>query len=185
MLQTKVARRYAKSLLELSREKLVMDAVAEDMRLVLRVCEQNREFTVLMHNPIVSEYIKLNILKKLFTGRISEMTLSFFKILAEKRRETHLQVIAKEFIEQYKVEKGIQTAVITSAAGLDDQLKSKVYKMIKESLKSEIELVEKVDKDLIGGFILRVGDKQYDVSIASELKRLAKEFKSNLYISKN
>jgi F-type H+-transporting ATPase subunit delta len=94
-------------------------------------------------------------------------------------------VIAKEFTRQYKEMRGIQIAIITSAVGLDDKLRKEVYDIIKKSADSEIELVEKVDKNLIGGFVLRMGDKQYDASIASDLKRLTKEFSSNPYIKKN
>jgi len=68
---------------------------------------------------------------------------------------------------------------------LDDKLRKEVYDVIKKSANSEIELVEKVNKDLIGGFVLRMGDKQFDASIASELRKLAKEFSSNPYVRKN
>ena len=185
MLDTKVAKRYAKSLIGLSRERGVLDAVGDDMKLLATVCEDNHEFTVLMNSPIINSDKKLSILNKVFEGKMNKLSLAFFEILTTKGREPHLEVIAKEFVNQYKEEKGIQTAIITSAVGLDEKLRGEVYKVIKESAKSEIELVEKVDKDLIGGFVLRMGDKQFDASIASELRKLAKEFSSNPYVRKN
>ncbi len=185
MLESKVAKRYAKSLLDLSRETGVLDAVGNDMKLLIAVCEQNREFTMLLDNPIINSDKKLSILKKVFEGKMNKLSLSFFNLLTTKRREPNIEAIAKEFITQYKEEKGIQTAVITSAIGLDDRLRKEVYDVIKKSANSEIELIEKVDKDLIGGFVLRMGDKRYDASISSELRRLAKEFASNPYVRKN
>jgi F-type H+-transporting ATPase subunit delta len=185
MLETKVAKRYAKSLLDLSRETGVLDAVGNDMKLLSSVCEQNPEFTALLNSPIINSDKKLNILKKVFEGKMNKLSITFFELITGKTREANIEAIAKEFTNQYKEEKGIRTAVITSAIGLDDRLRKEVYEVIKKSANSEIELVEKVNKDLIGGFVLRMGDKQYDASISSELRRLAKEFASNPYVRKN
>ncbi|MFM7218101.1 MAG: ATP synthase F1 subunit delta [Bacteroidota bacterium] len=186
MLETKVAKRYAKSLIDLSREKGVLDAVNDDMTLLVSVCEANRDLALLLGNPIISADKKLSVLKAVFgNGRVSELSLAFFDIITRKGRESHLVGIAKEFVSQYKKSKGIETAVVTTAAGLDDNLRKEVYRTVRESMKSEVELVEKVDKDLIGGFVLRVGDKLYDASVASELRKLAREFSSNPFIRKN
>jgi F-type H+-transporting ATPase subunit delta len=185
MIETKVAKRYAKSLLDLSRETGVIDAVGADMKLFVMVCENNRDLSLLLSNPIIHADKKLSILKKVFEGKMNPVSISFFDIITRKGRESYLEGIAKEFVNQYKRYKGIQTAVITSAVGLDDRLRSEVYRLVKESVKSEVELIEKVDKNLIGGFVLRMEDKQYDASIANELRKLTKEFASNPYVRKN
>ena len=176
MIETKVARRYAKSLIDLSKERNEIEAIANDMKLVASVCGQNRDFMLLLGSPIIHADKKLSILNKVFSGKISPMSLSFFEIITRHGREYYLEEIAKEFVRLYKDYKGIQTAIVTSAIGLDEGLRKEVYKIVKESLNSEIELVEKVDKNLIGGFVLRVGDKQFDASIASGLNKLKREF---------
>ena len=185
MIETKVAKRYAKSLIDLSNETGVLDAVANDMMLLASVCEQNRDLAALLASPIIHGDKKLSILKTVFVEKMNKLSISFFEIITRKGRESHLEAIAKEFTRQYKEMKGIQIAVITSAVGLDDKLRKEVYDIIKKSADSEIELVEKVDKNLIGGFVLRMGDKQYDASISSDLKRLTKEFSENPYVKKN
>jgi F-type H+-transporting ATPase subunit delta len=172
MIETKVGKRYAKSLLSLSQERNVSEAVANDMKFLLTICQTNRDFTLLLSSPIIHSDKKLAILTKTFSGRVHSLTLEFFDIITRKGREFYLPQIAEEFIRLYKEHKGIQTAIVTSAVGLDDHLRQEVYKIIRDSLKSEIELVEKVDKNLIGGLILRVGDKQYDASIASALRKV-------------
>ena len=172
MLETKVGKRYAKSLFSLSQERNVSEAVAADMKLLAAVCEDNRDFRLLLSSPIIHSDKKLAILNKTFGGRVHSLTLQFFDIITKKGREFYLPQIALEFIRLYKEHKGIQTAIVTSAVGLDDNLRKQVYKMVSESLNSEVELVEKVDQNLIGGMILRVGDKQYDASIASELRKI-------------
>ena len=184
-METKVAKRYAKSLFGLSLERNVSEAVANDMKLLASVCHQNRDFTLLLGSPIIHGEKKLAILKKTFTGKVNILSLSFFEIITKKGRESYLPQIAEELIRIYKHHKGIQTAIVTSAIGLDDKLRADVYKVVSESLKSEIELVEKVDKNLIGGLILRVGDKQYDASISSELRKIKQALIDESYIRKN
>lgn len=185
MLETKVAKRYAKSLLDFSNESGQLEAVHQDMQLFYSVCKENREFSLLLGNPIIPSDKKRAILSGLFQSKVNKITNGFFDIVTRKGREKYLENIAKEFISQYKIYKGIRTAEITSAVGLDDTLRAAVYKLLRESTQSEVELSEKIDKNLIGGFVLRIGDKQYDASIASELRRLAREFSSNPYIPKN
>ena len=185
MIETKVAKRYAKSLIGLSNEKGSLDAVNSDMKLFVSVCEENRDLAHLIANPIINSDKKLSILKQIFGEKINKITMTFFEIVIRKGREKYLIQIAKEFTGQYKVLKGIQTAEITSAVGLDERLRKQIYDLVKGDSKSEVELVEKVDNKLIGGFVLRIGDKQYDASISSSLRKLAQSFSSNQFIRKN
>jgi F-type H+-transporting ATPase subunit delta len=136
-------------------------------------------------NPIIHSYKKDSILKQIFEPHVNKITMSFIDIVVRKGREKYLVPIAKEFIEEYKVLKGIRTAEITSAIGLDDTLRKQVYELVRKGTQSEVELVEKVDSKLIGGFILRIGDKQYDASIASSLRKLQQSFSFNPNIKKN
>lgn len=174
-----VANRYAKSLLELAIEKGQLEKVYADMLLVQSVCHNSKDFVNFLHSPIIHTDKKLEVIKAVFGKNISEMTLGFFTILADKRRESYMGDIAKSFIAQYKEHKNITTAMVTSAAGIDSAARTKILDLVKQSAKGEVELVEKVDKDLIGGFILRIGDKQVDASIARKLNELRKSFSEN------
>jgi F-type H+-transporting ATPase subunit delta len=185
MQATKVARRYAKSLLDLAKEKGELEAVNNDMKLLAEVCNSNHDLRLLLGSPIISSDKKHSILKRVFSGKVSALAMSFFEVITRKGRESYLEAIAIEFIKIYKEYKGIQTAIVTSAVGLDDKLRSAVYKLVKESLNTEVELIEKVDKDLIGGFILRVGDKQYDASISRDLRLMRQEMIDTSYVRKN
>lgn len=186
MTETKVAKRYAKSLLDLAQsQELGIDAINNDMKLIANVCEANRELSLLLKNPIVHADKKLKILKSIFESKVNKITISFIDIITRKRRENYLEAIVKEFTELYKEYKGIQTAVITTAVGLDDNLRKEVLKLIKSNTKSEIELIENQNKDLIGGFVLRMGDVQYDASVVRSLRKLTREFSVNPYVKKN
>jgi F-type H+-transporting ATPase subunit delta len=174
-----VANRYAKSLLELAVEKGQLEKVYADMQLVQSVYQGNKDFVNFLNSPIIHLDKKQAVIKAVFGNNISDISLGFFKILTDKRRENYLGDIAKAFIEQYKEHKDITTAVVTSAAGIDGSAREKILKLVKDQVKGEVELVEKVDKDLIGGFVLRIGDKQVDASISRKLNELRKSFSEN------
>lgn len=174
-----VATRYAKSLLQLANEKGQLEKVYADMQLVERICEENREFTNFLNSPIIKTDKKTAVIREIFSGKVSEITLGFLIILTQKRRELYMKLIAAEFAAQYKEYKNILTAVITSAVGIDSTIKAKVLELVKQTAKGEVELVEKVDKKLIGGFILTIGDKQVDASISRKLNDLRKTFTGN------
>jgi F-type H+-transporting ATPase subunit delta len=176
-----VATRYAKSLLQLANEKAQLEKVFTDMKLVESVCEENKEFTNFLNSPIIKTDKKTAVIKEIFTGKVSDITLGFLTLLTQKRRESHMKQIAAEFVMQYKQYKNILTAVITSAVGIDSTVKAKVLELVKQTTKGEVELIEKTDKSLIGGFVLTIGDKQVDASVSRKLNDLRKTFTGNTF----
>ncbi len=177
-----LSHRYAKSLLELSIEKGSLEKVYADMKLILKTCRENHELQVLLKSPIVNSDKKQEVLKALFGNNTEALTLTFINILTVKRREMYLEEVAEAFTEQYKNHKNILTAIVTTAQGLDEELRKQVLEVIRKSADSEVELVEKTDKTLIGGFIIRIGDKQEDTSISRKLKTLYRTFNENPFI---
>lgn len=183
MTESRVAHRYAKSLLDLALEKGQLEPVMEDMRLVLDAIRGTHELSVLLKSPVVKTDKKQEILKAIFGGKIGVITTEFLDIITRKRREGELEGIAEAFVTQYKKHKQILTAVITTASGLDEKLRAQVMEVVKQSAGGKaIELVEKTDKALIGGFVLRVGDKQVDSSVLRQIRNLERSFSENPYI---
>ncbi|MBX3163283.1 MAG: ATP synthase F1 subunit delta [Bacteroidetes bacterium] len=170
-----VATRYAKSLMELALESNKLEAVRTDMKAVKNLCEQNHEFTLFLDSPIIKTDKKISVLNEVFKGKVSDLTLSFLTLIASKHREALVKEIAEAFDEQYKQSKNIFTAVVTSAKGLDSTTKNKVLDLVKAQTKGEVELVEKIDANTIGGFILKIGDKQIDRSVARQLSEVKKQ----------
>ncbi len=177
-----VASRYAKSLIDLSIELKQLEEVNKDMLLIKQVCEQNREFTVLLKSPVVSTDKKSSIIRSIFESKVSQTTLSFLNLITQKRREGDVENIAYAFNEQYKLHKNITTAIVTTAITLDDATKTKILAIVKKQASGEVEIVEKIDKALIGGFILTVGDKQIDASIKRKLNDLKKNFSDDHFV---
>ncbi|HEU4719169.1 MAG TPA: ATP synthase F1 subunit delta [Bacteroidia bacterium] len=182
MTGTRVSYRYAKSLLDLSLEKGQLEQVHEDMQLVLNTIRGSRDLELLLKSPVIKTDKKDDILKAIFGGKIGVITTAFIDILTRKRREGYLESVADSFVNQYKKHKKILTAVVTTALGLDESLREQVVNVVKQGGKSEVELQEKVDANIIGGFILRVGDNQVDASIIRQIKNLERTFNENPYI---
>lgn len=170
-----VATRYAKSLLDLAVEKGQLEAAYTDMLQVKNVCDSSKEFVNFLNSPIINADKKTATIKAVFEGKLSAITSGFLTIVAAKRRESVIPAMAASFIEQYREHKNILTAVVTSANGLDAATKQKALDLVKSQLSGEVELVEKVDANIIGGFILKIGDKQLDKSVARQLSNMKKE----------
>jgi F-type H+-transporting ATPase subunit delta len=184
MSELRVASRYAKSLIELAAERDVLEQVHEDMKLFTTVISQNREFQMLLRNPIVKSDKKLAIINSVFEGKVQEMTLAFFSIVARKKREKSLEFVATEFEKQYNIMKGIQRATVRTATPLAPALREELATKLATETGKTIQLEEIIDPTLIGGFVLKVGDKQIDSSVKYNLQKLRNNFKDNPYINK-
>ena len=186
MSNQRVAYAYAKSLMELAIERGDLEEVYQDFLHLATMARSNRDLELVMRNPIISSEKKLSILKALYEKRGAQAaTLSFFEIICRKGREEVLADIAREFQVLYQIHKGIQVAEVTTTFPLDDQLRTQFVQIVKEiSGMKEVKLSEKINPELIGGFILRVNDRQLDESLSSKLRELRFQFSQNLYESK-
>jgi F-type H+-transporting ATPase subunit delta len=181
MKETRVANRYAMSLLDLALEKNVVKDVNDDMTLVLKTIQESKDLQNLLNSPIINEGKKIAIFKELFHNKINALSGAFIEMLARKRRETNLAGIAEEFTKLYNEHRGVQRAIVTTAVGLDSKLRKEILELVKKQTSSEVELVERIDKSIIGGFTLQLGDTQIDSSIVRSLKRLRRDMGDNLY----
>ncbi len=179
---TRVASRYAKSFIDLSTEQGVLEQAYSDMKSILSLCESNPDFVNFLKSPLIKTDKKQAVLKEIFEGKLNKVTDAYIQLITSKKREIYLAEIAFEFVNQYKEKKKILTAVITTAKGIDDVIRKEIMDIVKGTGNSEVVLQEKINTDIIGGFILRIGDKQVDASIARKLNTLKRSFKENPYI---
>jgi F-type H+-transporting ATPase subunit delta len=180
----RLAARYAKSLLDLTIERNSLEETLKDMQLLDAICKQSRDFTNMMRSPIIKADKKTAITDAVLKGRISHLTESFIKLLINKGREQALDEIAVAFIMQYRAYKRVSIAKLTTAAAVDntviDILRTKIQAANPEGT---IDFQTAVDPNLIGGFILELGDRQLDASILRELNEIKKQFSKNLYVA--
>lgn len=167
--------RYAKALLLQALEIKKLDVVYKDIQIVQTTCEDSKELSELLKNPIVSSVDKQEVCKKVFGKSISSVTLNFIDIVISKGRDGLIKEIADSFIKLYNQHKGVSTVSLTTASKVDAGVKNDILKKLSIN-PSEVEIIEKIDKSLIGGYILRLGDRQIDASIKNKLNQLKKEF---------
>jgi F-type H+-transporting ATPase subunit delta len=181
----RLAARYAKSILGLSIEKGQLEDVYNDMLLLQSTCRSSKEFVNLLRSPIIKPDKKGKILDAILNGRISPLTAAFIKLLLNKERESHLPEIANAFIAQYKEYKGIQVVKLTTAVSVDEDVKRTILEKMRYGRNGQqIELDTAVREELIGGFILEIGDRMVDSSVAHELNTIRKQFQNNDFIYK-
>jgi F-type H+-transporting ATPase subunit delta len=140
------------------------------------VLRSNSELLAILKNPIIKGDKKRNILAAIFEKNINPIILSFFYILVNKGRAAILLDIAQEFVREYNEAKGIVNASVTSATALSEVNLAELQKIIADEIKAEVILNNIVDPSLIGGFVVRVSDRQIDASIAGKLNKLEKHF---------
>ena len=184
MSEIRVASRYAQSLLELAEEKGVLDQVEKDMNYFLSVCDASHEFVVVLNNPIIPHSKKKHILEALFTGKVNTITLSLFTLITQKNREAYLPAIAREFKTQFRVKKGIELAEVTTTYALSEEQRIQFISLVASHTSNKVELHEKVDAAILGGYILKIGDRMIDESIQNKLTRLKSKLTDNSYTPK-
>lgn len=176
---TRAAIRYAKSILHLAVEQKNADKVNDDMTLVANTISDNKDLALMLKSPIVKADKKQAVLSQIFDAHITPISSSFLKLIVSNGRESILHPIASSFLAQYKSHNNIASAEVITAIPMPAELKKKVHAMIKDSEKREVELTETVNADIIGGLIVRIGDKQIDASIARKINDLKQTFNTN------
>lgn len=172
----KVASRYAKSLLDLVNENGKLEQSKADIELIAEVIRSNSELKAVLSNPIVKIDKKQNILKSLFAGKVGDEVLSFLDIMVRKGRGELVYATTLEFIREYDELKGIVHAEVVSASPLSATNMESLKANIAAQINAQVVLTNTIDESLIGGFVVTVGDRQIDASIAGRLDNLERHF---------
>ena len=174
---------YAKALFEVALEQDSLEDANSDMKLIQQVCHANRDFKLMIKSPVVASDKKIRIIHSVFSDKLSVLTMNYLVIIIRKNREASIPDIAEDFIELYKDYKGILTTYLKTSTGINEDIRKKIVSLLNRQTRKEIELVEETQAELIGGFILRWGDQQYDASIMNQINKLRKEIAAiNLYV---
>ncbi|WP_340064222.1 ATP synthase F1 subunit delta [Ascidiimonas aurantiaca] len=178
MAGTRAAIRYAKAVLSLALEQGKADIIHANMKHVLQTIAKEKELQDFLQSPVIKSEVKKSALKEVF-AEADAATIRLIDVLIDNKRVALLYEVAGKYITLHNEHKGVQSAVVTTAVPLTDDLKNKVLGKVKELTGKEVNLESKIDESIIGGFILRVGDLQYDTSIAGKLSDLKRTFTSN------
>jgi F-type H+-transporting ATPase subunit delta len=182
MLDSIIAERYAKSLFELSLENGKLEKVKNDMGLFLDLIRDSADFRQLLVSPVVRPDKKVGVIDAILKDKVDELTRKFYHLIASKRREKYLAGIARAFVEKYKEHHKIVTIEIRTVSTLSEPMRNKIISLLEQRRGITVDLIETIDKSLIGGFIVSTGNVRYDASLATSVKKLKKEFEENLYV---
>jgi F-type H+-transporting ATPase subunit delta len=174
MNDSKISVRYSKALFQLALEKKILDKVNQDMIFISEICKfpESKEF---LQSPIIPPSKKSAIFHKMFDGNVEKITLSLIDLVVKNGRESFLPAIARVFISETMKYKGITESILTTAVKADSGVKKQISDLISQAFSTKVELEEKVDPEIIGGFILRIDDKYIDASIRNKLRKIKKE----------
>lgn len=178
MAGTRAAIRYAKAVLSLATEKQVAEAINADMVLISKTLKANQELDLAIKNAVVKSEDKKAILSQVFPDA-NAMTLELFKVLDANKRLDLMEAVADKFSELFDIQNGKESATVTTAVAITEDVEAKVLAKIKELTNKAVTVKNIVDESILGGFILRVGDIQYNASIANKLNKLKRDFTIN------
>ena len=182
MKSSRAAIRYAKALVQESIDKKCLEQVYLDMQIISNTFNQNDDLKFLVESRVVKNSLKLSTLKLIFKN-ITKLSLKFIDVLSENNRIDLMETVAFKFIELYKDHKWIQSAVVTTSVPLNDKMEKEVLEAVSKLTNKKTILENKIDKTLIGGFILRVGDVEYNASFKNKLKNIKQVFTKNTNLS--
>ena len=182
MKNTLLIRRYAKAFLEYAIENKMTDQGLADLELLTKTLQDNRELRNILSQPFLSKNKKETIINRIFKGQISDKTLNFIKLMLDKNRHEIIPMILVPYRELYYEYKNIAEVTITTAVKIDEPTQQKLIWFVKDKINGDVQIINKIDKSIIGGFIINYLDYQYDRSIRNDLKKLQGLFDENLYV---
>lgn len=175
MAGSRAAIRYAKAILDIAQGNNNSEKVLADMNTIVSAVKESKELKLFLESPIVNVQTKRNALVEVFASAQPE-TKALFQLLLENKRFGILASIGDQYQELYNEANGIENAVVTTAVPLDAALENKVLAKIATFTSKKVNLTNVVDPAIIGGFVLRIGDQQYNASVANRLLQLKREF---------
>ena len=179
MSDSRAALRYAKAILDLAVENKATDALENDMQNIVGTISGSNELREMLASPVINGSSKKEALLAIFTGshNITEGTIS---MLVSNKRVSMLNEVATKYLILNEKLKGRDVAFVTTAVPLTAELEKKILAKVSELTGNKVAIENKIDESIIGGFVLRVGDLQYDASIANKLSNLKREFTNSL-----
>jgi F-type H+-transporting ATPase subunit delta len=174
MNESTISVRYAKALFALAEEKNLLELLYEDMKVLLQTLNQSKDLHWLIENPVLSVDQKYSIFLTVFKN-LNDTTKSFLKMVFSNKRAEYLTGMCRHYLDLHRSKKGIKSGTITTASELNDALRLKIKQLVKEKFNTEVELEENIDERIIGGYILRIDDRQLNASLQAKLNELKRE----------
>jgi F-type H+-transporting ATPase subunit delta len=178
------ALRYARAILNLAKETGLETEVNADMQFIAATISENDDLQTMLKSPVIKASAKRKVLNALFQEKVNAISVGLFHLLEDNKRMVMLEPIASQYTIIYDYLKNMYIAKVTTAVALTKELEEKVLYKIVELTGNKTSIENIIDPSILGGFILRVGDLQYDASISNNFNELRREFDNSQYIPK-
>lgn len=171
-----VSKTYGEALFELAVEENKVDVFMEEITEIQKILAENKEFSKFMNHPKILKEEKTEVLENVFKGRISDELTGFLTLIVAKDRYNEIDAILNYFLTEIKRFKGIGIAYVTTAETLRDEQKAGVeQKLLETTSYKKMEMHYETDESLIGGMVIRIGDRVVDSSIKTKLNELTRQ----------
>ena len=178
MNHSKISVRYSKALFQVAIEKNLLDKISADMLFISDLCKLP-EIKEVLESPIIIPSKKKAIFQSILEKDVEKVTLTLVTLLIKNGRESFLPAVARVFRDETLKYKGITETYLTTAVPVNDKIRKQISELISAEFNTKIELKENVDKEIIGGFVLKVNDYYMDACIRNKLRKIKKELSVN------
>lgn len=180
MNHSKISSRYAKALLISAKEKNILDEIEKDFLYIENLLKEVKEFSFIIEDPFIKNDKKISLVNSIIKNNINKLSSDFIKLIFKNKRDEFFTDIVRVFLDKYRKEKGVKKVILTLTREISSKTKENIINTVKNIYKAEVEVSEKINPDLIGGFILRVEDLQLDSSVANKLQYIKKQLTSTI-----
>lgn len=171
---SRAGKRYAKAIIELAQEDKLEDKVLDNFNSIHSTISNNKNLKLMLTSPLIEVSKKETVLLEVFDG-VESLVIKLIKTLANNNRIELLENVSKAYRELYNAKHHIQFATVTTAVKITKELEEKVQLKIKEITGYTANLTNEVDESILGGFILRLKDLQFDASVSGSLNRFKRQ----------
>nr|WGH12790.1 ATP synthase CF1 subunit delta [Echinothamnion sp.] len=170
----KIAVPYAEALISHAQSVNLLIEVTQDLSSISTLLSESKDLQLLLKNPLVNGFVKKEILKKLFESQINSCVMNFLLVLVDRKRVSFLSNIVKRYLELIYILESTTIAELYSAVDVSEVQQESLIQKIKSITNStQVKLVISKDANLIGGFVIKIGSKIIDASLAGKLKRIS------------
>ena len=174
-----VAKRYANALFEVAKERSTIDAVEEQLAFVNQMITDNEELKSLLYVPRISREHKKQVMEKIFKDEVNSEVLNLLKMLIDRHRESILSELQIAYVDIANENRGIVDVFVTSASPLDTEQENKLVQTFRKLYDKQLRLRVNIDPEVIGGVLVRIGNRLYDGTISNKLNRFHQRLKTD------
>ncbi len=176
MSQLRIARRYAEALIEIASEKKELTRIGEDLKFIESCIQGSREFLIFLKSPVINKEKKKDVFKEMFGSKIYPLTSSFLSFIVDKGREEILSSIITQYFQIMDENLGIVNIEVKAVSDLSEQQTGEIKKKFESMTKKKIRISFSLDKQILGGFVVKMGDTVFDGSVRNQLQMLRERF---------